>query len=132
EKYPASVQESARPLIEQLREKQAERLARLENIEKQLPRGDVSEGRKLFFGKATCSACHAVESQGGDFGPDLTNIGDIRSRHDMLEAIIYPSVSFAREHETFKVVTKDNTYTGIIKEQTPEYVTIAVGPGPAG
>lgn len=132
EKYPSSVQESAKPLIEQLRSRQAERLARLESIEKQLPRGDVSEGRKLFFGKATCSACHAVESEGGDFGPDLTNIGDIRSRHDMLEAIIYPSVSFAREYETFKVVTKDNTFTGVIKEQTPDYVTIAVGPGPAG
>lgn len=132
DKYPTSVQSAAEPLIKQLRAKQAERLARLEAIEKQLPRGDVSEGRKLFFGKATCSACHAVESEGGDFGPDLTNIGDIRSRHDMIEAIIYPSVSFAREYETFKVVTKDNTYTGVIKEQTPEYVTIAVGPGPAG
>jgi len=132
EKYPVSVQEAAKPLVEQLRNRQAERLARLESIEKQLPRGDVSEGRKLFFGKATCSACHAVQSQGSDFGPDLTNIGDIRSRHDMLEAIIYPSVSFAREYETFKVVTKDNTFTGVIKEQTPDYVTIAVGPGPAG
>ena len=43
---------------------------------------------------------------------------------------MFPSASFAREHETSKVVTKSNTYTGIIKEQFPDAVVIASGPGP--
>ena len=42
------------------------------------------------------------------------NIGGILSQHDILEAIVYPSASFAREYESSNTVTK--TYTGIIKE----------------
>src|SRR5690606_3632383 len=47
----------------------------------------------------------------------------------LLEAILYPSVSFAREYETSRVVTKTNTYTGIIKEQLPEVIILETGPG---
>src|SRR5690606_20847492 len=64
------------------------------------------------------------------FGPDLTNIGDIRSRHDILEAIVYPSASFAREYETHQVITKSNIYTGVIAEQLADAIIITVGPGP--
>ncbi len=128
--FPASVKEASEPLMKTLHARHAERLEKLEKLEKQLVAGDVGEGRKLFYGKASCYLCHAVGGEGGTFGPDLTNIGDIRSRHDMLEAIVYPSVSFAREHETFKVVTRTSAYTGIIKEQLPEAIVIAVGPAP--
>ena len=66
---------------------------------------------------------------GADFGPDLSNIGEIRSRHDILEAIVYPSASYAREYETSKIATKNSSYIGIIKEQLPDLVIIATGPG---
>ena len=129
ETYPQSVQAASEPLIATLKEKQASRLEELEKLQSQLKRGDVAEGRALFFGKATCLGCHSVAGKGGDFGPDLSNIGEIRSRHDILEAILYPSASFAREHETSKIVTKNNSYLGIIKEQLPDAVMIATGPG---
>lgn len=127
--YPSSVQTLAKPLMKTLQDQQATRLSQLEELEASLKRGDVSEGRQLFFGKATCFTCHAVEKNGGQFGPDLTNIGEIRSKHDLLEAIVYPSASFAREHETSKIITKTNTYTGIITEQLADAITIATGPG---
>ena len=127
--YPENVKDASQTVINTLRKQNAERLDRLASLEKELPKGDVLEGRKLFFGKGACSACHAVSNEGGDFGPDLTNIGDIRSRHDMLEAILYPSASFAREHESTTVVTKAGTYLGIIKEQTADYIVIVPGPG---
>jgi len=41
---------------------------------------------------------------------------------------MYPSASFAREHETSKIVTKSSSYLGIIKEQLPDVVIIATGP----
>jgi putative membrane-bound dehydrogenase-like protein len=129
ETYPQSVQVASEPLIATLKEKQASRLEELEKLQSQLKRGDVAEGRALFFGKATCLGCHSVAGKGGDFGPDLSNIGEIRSRHDILEAILYPSASFAREHETSKIVTKGSSYLGIIKEQLPDAVMIATGPG---
>ena len=128
-KYPQEIRSSAEPLIAKLRERNAARLTELKAIEAGLGKGDVAQGAKLFFGKAICSSCHAVANKGGKFGPDLTNIGEIRSSHDILEAILYPGASFAREHETTKVTTQSTTYTGIIKEQFPEAITIEVGPG---
>ncbi|MCC6287995.1 MAG: HEAT repeat domain-containing protein [Chitinophagaceae bacterium] len=127
--FPASVQVLAEPLIKTLKAQQATRLSQLQQLEASLTRGDVGEGQKLFFGKATCFTCHAVASQGGSFGPDLTNIGEIRSKHDLLEAIVYPSASFAREHETSRITTKTGNYTGIITAQLPDAVMIATGPG---
>ena len=128
--YPQPVQVASESLIKLLTEKQASRLQELENLQSQLTKGDVAEGRQLFFGRATCFGCHSVAGNGGNFGPDLSNIGEIRSRHDILEAILYPSASFAREYETSKIVTKTGSYTGVIKEQLPDAIIIATGPGP--
>ncbi|NND09148.1 MAG: c-type cytochrome, partial [Saprospiraceae bacterium] len=86
-------------------------------------------GRSLFYGKALCSTCHAVGGQGSDFGPDLSNIGEIRSRHDLLEALVYPSASFAREYETYHVKSGSTRYVGIINEQTSSSLAIHTGPG---
>lgn len=127
--YSASVSESAKPLMKSLMKQQAARLAALEVLQSTLGHGDVGEGRRLFYGKALCSTCHAVTGAGGDFGPDLTNIGEIRSEHDILEAILYPGASLAREYETSRVVTRTTTYTGIIKEQLAETLIVETGPG---
>ena len=128
--YPAEVKRSADPVLNTLKQKNAARLSLLQAAESSLSKGDVGEGRRLFFGKATCSTCHAIANEGNRFAPDLTNIGEIRSQHDILEAIMFPSASFAREHETSKIVTKTNTYTGIIREQYTDAIVVAEGPGP--
>ncbi len=127
--YPQGIKTSADPLIAKLRERNAARLSELQAIEARLTRGDVAQGAKVFFGKGICFSCHAVANKGGKFGPDLTNIGQIRSGHDILEAILYPGVSFAREYETSKVITKSTTHVGVIKEQFPDALTVEVGPG---
>ncbi len=114
--------------METLRQQQKHRLERLQQLESQLTEGDVGQGRELFFGdRVICSSCHAVGGEGGGFGPDLTNIGEIRSRHDLLEAIMYPSVSFAREYETYQIETRSSSYRGVIVEQTPEMVLLQTG-----
>lgn len=129
ETFPTSVQTSGASIIKILREKQGKRLAELQRLQARLGIGDVGEGRTLFFGKALCSSCHAIIGQGGDFGPDLTNIGEIRSQHDILEAIVFPGASFAREYESVKVMTNSTSYTGIIKQQLPETIMVETGPG---
>src|SRR5690606_709400 len=101
--YPESIQKDAVPILAILRQKNSERRDQLDNLEASLIKGDVGRGRELFFGKAICSTCHTIGLEGRDFGPDLTTIGAIRSRHDLLEAIVFPSVSFAREYETYVV-----------------------------
>jgi putative membrane-bound dehydrogenase-like protein len=127
--FPSSVKKTAAPVINIVKQKNADRLSQLQSAEASLKKGNVGDGRKLFFGKAICSTCHSIANEGNKFAPDLTNIGEIRSQHDILEAILFPSASFAREYETSRIVTKTNTYNGIIKEQYPEAIVIETGPG---
>jgi PQQ-dependent dehydrogenase (methanol/ethanol family) len=37
--------------------------------------GDPVDGKKLFYGKAACGSCHAVNASGGLLGPDLSAEG---------------------------------------------------------
>ncbi len=126
--YPAAVQPEAPRLLTVLRTQQGERLGRLQAVEASLTRGDIDSGRRLFFGKSLCSTCHAVGGEGSTFGPDLTTIGDIRSRHDIVEAILFPSASFAREYDTYRVRTAAATHTGVLKEQLADAVVVEVAP----
>jgi putative heme-binding domain-containing protein len=60
-----------------------------------------------------------VGGQGGKVGPDLTKIGGIRSGRDLLEAVVFPSASFAREFRSYNIVTdRGKIYTGVISRQT--------------
>lgn len=127
--YPSSIRGSVDQLAQRLTELRAQRRARLDSLQGQLEGGDIAEGRELFFGKSTCSTCHTVGEEGGTLGPDLTSIGQVRSTHDILEAILYPSVSFVREYETYEIQTASGTQTGIVVERTPESIVLNMGPG---
>ena len=85
----------------------AERTARLQEMEVTLPKGDRLKGHQVFRStKAGCNACHRIAYDGGVIGPDLTRIGAIRSRRDLLEAIVAPSASYARGYEPVIVILK--------------------------
>ncbi|HEX6891520.1 MAG TPA: PVC-type heme-binding CxxCH protein [Chryseolinea sp.] len=127
-KYPPELTATTDKLMTKLKEVRAERLARIHAIEGGITKGDIERGRILFFGKAICYTCHAIGNEGGDFGPDLTSIQRDRSAHDLVEAIVYPGVSFVREFETYQIKTKDNTYTGIIQEQTGDMIRLGISP----
>ncbi|MFC4871842.1 PVC-type heme-binding CxxCH protein [Negadavirga shengliensis] len=124
-----SGKEEGKAIMDSLADRHRDRLAYLEKVETDLLQGDVTRGRALFFGKAACGTCHAVAGEGDSFGPDLTNIGEIRSRHDILEAILFPSASFAREYETMFVQTSSQSYQGIIKNFENGRYELALGPG---
>ena len=125
EQYPAGIKSYTDELMRKLNEVRADRLKHLETLEKGIANGSLDRGRILFFGKATCATCHTVGADGGHFGPDLTSIQLDRSAHDLLEAIVYPSASFVREFESYRVKTKGGGHTGIIKERTPDEIILA-------
>ncbi len=94
--------------------------------------GDVRRGQSLFNGpKAACSTCHRIGYVGGNVGPELTKIGEVRSERDLLESVVYPSASFVRNFEPTTVSLKDGEQVnGIIKHETPDELTLVTGPGP--
>ena len=126
--YPAEVQPEVDQLVTKLHQAHAGRLERLETLEGNLAGGDMERGRTLFYGKAICGTCHAVGADGGKLGPDLTSIQRDRSTHDILEAIAYPSVSFVREYETYRVKTQSASYVGTIQEKTTDAIILGTGP----
>lgn len=88
--------------------------------------GDFSRGKTVFFGKkSTCANCHRIRGQGGTVGPNLSQIGKIRSGRDLLESIIYPSASIVQGYHSFNVEANDEmVYSGLITRQTPDAVWI--------
>ena len=85
----------------------AKQKAQLEQLMATLSAGDVRRGQLVFHSeKAACYSCHAIGYRGGNVGPDLTRIGSVRSERDLLEAIVFPSVSFVRSFEPIAVATQ--------------------------
>jgi putative heme-binding domain-containing protein len=93
--------------------------------------GDATRGQVVFNGsKAACNSCHAIGYIGGTLGPDLTKIGQVRSERDLLEAVVFPSVSFARGYESAFVQTKSGVlHTGVLRADGPDEVVLSTVAG---
>jgi putative heme-binding domain-containing protein len=122
--YPEDVRAQADRLAKTLEVDTAQMKEKLDSLGSALEKGDSRAGREVFFGrKAGCTACHTVAGQGGKVGPDLSKIGSIRADRDLLEAIVFPSATFARGFEPFLVRTRDGAiYDGLIARETPDAI----------
>lgn len=49
------------------------------------PRGNAENGERIF--RANCASCHRVDNRGGRLGPDLSRIGNARSRDVLVRRI---------------------------------------------
>jgi quinoprotein glucose dehydrogenase len=98
----------------------------LRQYETLLDGGDAEKGRQVFFGKkAACASCHAVGSEGGSVGPDLSKVGAIRAPADLLEAIVAPSASIAQGFDSYQFTLSDGrTVTGVLASESGEVVTL--------
>ncbi len=90
--------------------------------DKVIASGDAAKGEQLFkAGKGTCMACHKIGETGRAIGPDLSHIGAIRTERDLLESILFPSNTLARDYEAHIIETSDGQQTlGVIKSHTAE------------
>ena len=122
--YPDDVRRAAEPLFKRINADIETQRARLAELTKHLDGGDVVRGKNLFTLKTTaCINCHKVAGQGAQIGPDLSKVGQIRSRADLLESIVFPSASFVRGYESVAVATtRGLEHVGIVARETPEAV----------
>jgi quinoprotein glucose dehydrogenase len=89
--------------------------------------GDAAAGREVFFNKAavSCLRCHKVGSDGGEVGPNLSEIGSKQKRDYLLESIVDPNKVIAQGFETvILVMNSGKTVAGIIKAETPTEITL--------
>ena len=127
-KYPESVRKEGDALLESLTLDTANQIRRLETLLPTLQGGDVNRGQVVFNDtKAACYSCHAIGYMGGRIGPDLTRIGQVRSERDLLEAILYPSASFARGYEPVVIRTRaGEMHSGVLRNNDlPDEIVLA-------
>jgi putative membrane-bound dehydrogenase-like protein len=128
EKFGENVHEEAEALYARLEVGADQERARLEELLESLPPGDIRRGQAVFNGtKAACASCHAIGYLGGNLGPDLTRIGRVRERRDLLESIAFPSMSFVQSYAPLTIATTGGKlHNGLVQREAPEEVVLAL------
>jgi putative heme-binding domain-containing protein len=90
-------------------------------------KGDVARGKDVFF-KTTglqCATCHKVQGQGGQVGPDLSDVGKRLSRRQILESILDPSKDIDPKFAAYVVELDDGRQlSGLIVAKDEKELTI--------
>lgn len=89
--------------------------------------GDAWRGKALFNDRKGigCIRCHRIEREGGDIGPDLTDIRAKYSRASIIESVLYPSKQILEGYQQVFFETQgDEEVSGIVRSETPDEVTI--------
>lgn len=75
--------------------------------------GDPAAGR-VVYQKSGCATCHRVETEGGNLGPDLTDIGRRRGLTYLAESLVKPEAEVPVTYRALQVVLKSGqTVAGI-------------------
>jgi putative heme-binding domain-containing protein len=124
--YPASVHQQLAPLREKLANRQKNQAAYLARLTAELNQlqGDADAGKEIFLSpKHSCYACHRAVGRGGHIGPDLSRIGAIRTRAELLESIVFPNLSIAPQYTLHQVASRDGRlWTGLIVRESAEAI----------
>jgi putative heme-binding domain-containing protein len=91
--------------------------------------GDALRGEKLFWSTAlNCGSCHKIGNQGLALGPDLSTIGKLRTREDLLESILEPSRRIEPKYAAYVVQTVDGrSMTGLLIKRDEKEVVLRDG-----
>jgi putative heme-binding domain-containing protein len=95
-------------------------------------KGDAEHGRRLFFDAkgAACSKCHRVQNEGGEIGPDLSDIATRYNRAQLLESVLYPSKKILDGYDLTEIETKDGqVLSGIVRADSGDELTLGDADG---
>jgi putative heme-binding domain-containing protein len=91
--------------------------------------GDPRRGEKLFWSQPVqCGRCHRVGGRGTSVGPDLSTVGRLRSREDLLESLLEPSRRIEPKYASYAAVTTDGvSLTGLLVQRDEQRVVLRDG-----
>ena len=96
--------------------------------------GDVQRGQQIYAENAAagCPRCHAVFGQGADVGPDLSKIGAVLSREQLVQSLLEPSARIAPGFGTVGVTLRNGQrIDGTLRDETGTHLAILTGTPPA-
>src|SRR5207237_2430526 len=71
-------------------------------------KGDVARGERIFRRpELGCTACHAVNGQGGNIGPELSALGTAQPVDFIIGAILDPQKEVKEGYISISVTTRD-------------------------
>lgn len=128
DKFGERVRQQAEEIYAKLNVDASKQRARLEALLPKMTGGDVRRGQAVFNGtKAACLTCHQIGYVGGHVGPDLNKVGQTRTERDLLEAILFPSLSFVRSYEPVTVATREGkVVSGLLRKDSADEVVLTV------
>ncbi len=96
----------------------------------ELQGGSWTRGREVFFSEqAQCAKCHKVRGQGGDIGPDLSNLIH-RDYESVLRDIREPSAAINPDYISYLVELKSGrVFTGTVRTLPDGKVALGDGTG---
>jgi putative heme-binding domain-containing protein len=68
--------------------------------------GDAAAGKLVYERKGGCAACHLIDNQGGNLGPELTGIGRRRGLEMLRESLVQPEADLPLQYRGVRIVTK--------------------------
>lgn len=75
--------------------------------------GNAQRGQAVLEGKGQCLSCHRVHGKGARLGPDLTEIGAIRTLDYLQRSLLQPNETVLTQNRSVRAVTRDGaTLTG--------------------
>ena len=120
----AAIAKKAATIVETIRGPQArEKDALIERFLVYLDKpADLKNGKELF--EKNCAVCHKFGDKGKDVGPTLTGVG-LHGPKVLLTHILDPNRVIEGNFVSYNLVTKkDEEYTGLIKSENSEKVTL--------
>lgn len=92
-----------------------------------LMNGDAVKGKEVFFKLqgSQCATCHKAAGQGGQIGPDLSDVGKRLSKRQILESILDPSKDIDPKFAAYQVILDDDRQlSGLIVQKDDKQLTV--------
>jgi putative heme-binding domain-containing protein len=88
--------------------------------------GNPTRGRTIYLSQAArCTICHKVRGQGGELGPDLSQVGGKLDRNHLIESILDPSAEIPQGYHATVIETRaGRIVSGVVKSESAAAVSL--------